>query len=131
MLQYIETNGTRMPINFGIRVMASTAETLGITFDGLCQKFDLANPPLADMLELVIKGTVIALNEGARLAGTGKNYTEDEVVDLIDADAALLPELSRMMMQSMQPETLGFSKATSPSPRKDAAAEKRSKTVTP
>lgn len=126
MIQYITTKGKRLPINFGIRVMAATADAMGISFDGLCKKMDAENPPLADMLQLIIGGIVIALNEGARIDNTGERFTEDDVVDMIDGDPALLPELSRMMTEATHPINTGFTTAVK-SPKKAPAAKTRSR----
>lgn len=124
MIQHIETNGKRLPINFGIRVMATTADAMGMSFNGLCEKMDVENPPLADMLQLIISAAVIALNEGARIDNTGERFSEDDVVDLIDGDPKLLPEISRMMMQAMHPMETGFTTAGS-SPKKTPAVKKK------
>ncbi|MEG2612659.1 MAG: hypothetical protein RR971_04120 [Alistipes sp.] len=125
MLQYINIKNKPTPINYGIRVMMTTSASLGLTFDGLCKKIDVENPPMSEMFAIVIASTITALNEGARLDNRPDRFTEDDIVDMIDCEPTLMSQFSSMMMDSMRVKNLGFTTAITP--EKSVAMSKKKK----
>lgn len=101
MLQQFTTSGRSYPVNFGIRALAATADQLGLTLDNLVRETVVPDMPFGRLIETVTVVTAEAMTDGARKSGEPKRYTPDDVVDLIDGDPALLPELLTLFRQSI------------------------------
>lgn len=101
MLQQFTTCGRSYPVNFGIRALAATADQLGLTLDNLARETVVPDMPFGRLIEIVTVVTAEAMTDGARKSGEPKRYTPDDVVDLIDGDPALLPELLALFRQSI------------------------------
>lgn len=126
MLQHFTTQGKRYPVNFGIRTIVATADALGITIDKLTRDFLTPDMSLGDLVNMVTTVASVAMTEGARKVGTPHTYTQDDVVDMIDEDAELLPKIVDMFRSSLGTGTPVFPKAAAPESGKvvKAVAEK-------
>lgn len=118
MLQQIITNDKTYPLNFGIRAMATAADNLGLTLDKMVRAVQVPDLAYSELIQLVVAVTAVALTEGARKSGEPHLYTDDNVVDLIDADAELLPKLIQMFQASMGSGSEVFRTATGATPAK-------------
>lgn len=122
MVQQFTTKGRTFPVNFGIRALASTADQLGLKLDTLARDAVVPDMPFGRLIELVTVVTAEAMTDGARKSGEPKHYTQDDVVDLIDEDPALLPVLLTMFRQSLGNGSPVFPTAARPA-NPEAAAE--------
>lgn len=131
MLQQIITNGETYPLNFGIRAMATAADNLGLTLDKMVKTVQMPNLAYSELIQLVVVVTAVALTEGARKSGKPHCYTDDDVVDMVDADGELLPKLIQMFQESFGTGSEVFQTATGAAPinpgRKSAAGKKTRK----
>lgn len=112
MLQQITTNGETYPLNFGIRAMAVAADNLGLTLDKMVRTVQVPDLAYSKLIQMVVVVTAVALTEGARKSGTPHVYTDDDVVDMVDADEALLPKLIQMFQASFGSGSEVFRTAT-------------------
>lgn len=126
MEQHFTTKGKRFPVNFGIRTIAATADALGITIDKLTRDFLTPDMSLGDLVDMVTTVASVAMTEGARKAGAPHTYTQDDVVDMIDEDAELLPKIVDMFRSSLGTGNPVFPMAAAPQngKGKKAVAEK-------
>lgn len=128
MLQQITTNGETYPLNFGIRAMATAADNLGLTLDKMVKTVKVPDLAYSKLIQMVVVVTAVALTEGARKSGAPHVYTDDDVVDMVDADVELLPKLIQMFQASFGSGSEVFRTATGATPanpgRKPVAAKK-------
>lgn len=131
MLQQITTNSKTFPLNFGIRAMATAADNLGLTLDKMVKTVQMPDLAYSKLIQLVVAVTAVALTEGARKSGLPNCYTDDDVVDLVDADGALLPKLIQMFQASFGAGSEVFQTAAGVAPtnpgRKPVAGKKNRK----
>lgn len=123
MLQNLTTNGRSFPVNFGIRALAATADQLGLTLDSLAREAIVPDMSLGRLIELVTVVAAEALSDGARKSGEPKHYTPDDVVDLIDGDPDVLPDLLGMFRESIGTGSAVFRTAARPDAPGPAAEE--------
>ena len=131
MLQQITTNGKTYPLNFGIRAMATAADNLGLTLDTMVKQVQVPDLAYTDLIRLVLAVTAVALTEGARKSGEPHYYSDDDVVDLVDEDSTLLPQLIKMFQASFGSGSEVFQTAAGVAPanpgRKPAAGKRTRK----
>ena len=112
MLQQITIDGKQLPINFGIRTMAATADAMGITLDSLVKKSAMQDVSAGSLFRVVMAVAAVALSEGARKSGQPHRYTEDDVADLLDKDMSAFPTLLGMFRSSVGDGSTVFQAAT-------------------
>ncbi len=111
MLQQITSNDRTYPVNFGIRTIATTADALGMSIDKLAREFTMPDLDLSELVDMVTRVSAVAMTEGARKSGTPHVYTQDDVVDLIDDDPALLSRFIELFRASLGDGSAVFTKA--------------------
>lgn len=116
MLQQITTNGKTYPLNFGIRTLATTADALGMSLDKMVKQFQMPDMNVGKMIGLIVSVSAVALTDGARKSGQPCSYSEDDVVDMIDEDKTLLPQLITMFRASIGTGQPVFPRAAPASP---------------
>jgi hypothetical protein len=92
-MKFIETNGVKVPVNFGMLALSQFTDRMGISMNELS---NIGNKmKLSDAIWLVYYG----VNDGARITGKEK-VSYEECADMMDDDNELINKCFEALNQS-------------------------------
>lgn len=98
-IEEITIAGKNYPVAFGMRALNLICRLQGDTFGALDTE---KATDVSGALNLYVSVLEIALNEGARKMNRTERYTEDDVIDMFDEDAALFGKVAELLQSATE-----------------------------
>lgn len=102
MIRYIKFSGEDVAVDFSIRTLSILGREYNTDVTGLAEIVASQAENVDEILELIERLAVLALNDGAERTGDKRRYTKFDVRDAVTVDATLGETLLNMLMETFQ-----------------------------
>jgi hypothetical protein len=93
--------GGDLPVSFGLGALMIIERKTNRKWASIAQEFQSSEDGGGASIELVCTVVAAALTNGSRKAGTFKNYTEENVADIVDTDTTFIERVMGVMAEDM------------------------------